>query len=80
MLKELTMTGTIRVKVPELLKERNLNYEDLHFGARITKPTAERLSEGQAEGITFAVLANLCHFFHVGVSDILEYIPQEQSS
>ena len=74
------MNGTIRVKVPELLKERKQDARDLLYGARLAPATAYRLAEGKGEGISFEMLASLCNFFKVNVSDILEYVPEEKGS
>lgn len=71
------MAGTmIRVRVPQLLKERNLTPIDLMYGARIAQGTAYKLANEEAiklmGGISFDVLVKLCNFFGVGVEDILE--------
>jgi DNA-binding Xre family transcriptional regulator len=80
MLKEFqAMTGTIRVKVPELLKEQNQDVQDLIHGTRISQVTAYRLAKGQAERISFDILASLCQHFGVGVGDVLEFVPEESS-
>lgn len=72
------MSGTIRVKVPDLLEKRNLSTPDLMFGARLAAATAYRLADGEAERISFDVLSRLCAFFEVGVDEILEYVPDPQ--
>ena len=63
----------IKVKVPELLKERGLNATDLMRKANIAYATAYRLSKGQGTAISFDVLSSLCDFFEVPVEKILEY-------
>jgi len=63
----------IKVKVPELLKERDLNATDLMRKANIAYATAYRLSKGQGTAISFDVLSSLCDFFEVPVEEILEY-------
>ena len=78
MLKEIqVMAGTIRVKVPELLKEQNQDVQDLIHGTHISQVTAYRLAKGKADAITFDVLAALCQHFQKGVGDILEFVPEE---
>lgn len=66
--------GTIIVKVPRLLSQRDLSSADLMYGARLAQATAYRLADGKAERISFDVLISLCDFFGVGVGDILEYV------
>ena len=63
----------IKVKVPELLKERGLNATDLMRKANIAYATAYRLSKGEGTAISFDVLDALCEFFEVPVENILEY-------
>lgn len=66
----------IKVKVPELLKERGLNATDLMRKANIAYATAYRLSKGQGTAISFDVLDSLCKFFEVSIDKILEYLPE----
>lgn len=65
----------IKVKVGQLLKERGKNATDLMRDARIAYTTALRLSKGEGDGMSFAVLDRLCAFFNVRVEDIIEYVP-----
>ena len=65
----------IKVKVPELLKERDLNATDLMRKANIAYATAYRLSKGQGTAISFDVLDALCKFFEVSIDEVLEYLP-----
>ena len=67
----------IKVKVPDLLKERGLNATDLMRKANIAYATAYRLSKGQGTAISFDVLNALCKFFEVPVENILVYQPDE---
>lgn len=71
------MAGTVRLMVPELLRERGQTASDLMYGARLAPATAYRLAEGEksTERISFKVLASLCSYFGVGVSEILVYVP-----
>ena len=64
----------IKIKVPELLEENNLNATDLMRKGNIAYATALRLSKGRGTGISFEVLESLCKLFNVGVEGILEYI------
>ena len=66
----------IKIKVPELLKQRNLNATDLMRKANIAYATAFRLSKGKGTAISFDVLDALCGFFEVPVEEILEYQPK----
>jgi DNA-binding Xre family transcriptional regulator len=72
--------GTILLKVPQLLKERNLNAVDLMYGAHLAPATAYRIADGKADAIRFETLTSLCDYFGVGVSDILEFVPDESKA
>jgi DNA-binding Xre family transcriptional regulator len=64
----------IKVKVPELMKEKGYNATDLMRKADIAYGTALRLSKGEAEAISFVVLESLCKLFDVQVDGLLEYV------
>jgi DNA-binding Xre family transcriptional regulator len=66
----------IKVKVPELLRKKGWNATDLMRKANIAYATALRLSKGEADAITFEVLASLCALFEVGVGEVLEVAPE----
>jgi len=68
----------IKVRVPELLKEHNLNATDLMREAKLAYGTALKLSKGRGKGMSFEVLDSLCKLFDVEVGEILEYIPDEE--
>lgn len=74
-----TMKGTIRLKVPQLLEARNEKWQDLMYGARLSQGTAFRLAKGDADAISFKVLATLCNYFGVDISDVLEFIPEDKA-
>lgn len=67
--------SVIKVKVPELLKQRGMNATDLMRKANIAYATAYRLSKGRGTAISFDVLDALCKLFEVPVEEILEYQP-----
>ena len=67
----------IKVKVPELMKQKGYNATDLMRKANIAYGTALRLSKGEADAISFEVLESLCKLFEVQVEDVIEYVPEE---
>lgn len=75
------MNKVLKVKVPEILKERGLEYVDLHFGARIARATAERWADPElAKGITradFDTLVAIASFLNVGIDGLLEIVDDE---
>lgn len=71
--------GTVVLRVPELLKERQLSIQELMWGARLSQGTAYHLAKGDAERISFDILASLCDFFKVDPGEILKYVPSDQT-
>ena len=69
----------IKIKIPKLLEQNNLNATDLMRKGNIAYGTALRLSKGEGARISFDVLENLCMLFDVGVEEILEYVPDKNS-
>jgi DNA-binding Xre family transcriptional regulator len=69
----------IKIKIPELLEQNNLNATDLMRKGNIAYGTALRLSKGEGGRISFDVLENLCKLFNVSVEEILEYVPDKNS-
>jgi len=69
----------IKIKIPGLLEQNNLNATDLMRKGNIAYGTALRLSKGEGARISFDVLENLCMLFDVGVEEILEYVPEKNS-
>jgi DNA-binding Xre family transcriptional regulator len=69
------MMGRVEILVPRLLKKRGLSPMDLSYGARITPATAYKLADEEQckgmGGITFEVLAGVCEFLGVDISDVL---------
>lgn len=67
----------IKVKVPELMKEKGYNATDLMRKADIAYGTALRLSKGEADAMSFVVLESLCKLFDVRVEDVIEFVPDK---
>lgn len=68
----------IKVKIPELMKQKGWNATDLMRKGNIAYATALRLSKGEAEAMSFEVLGSLCKLFEVRVEDILEYVTDSE--
>lgn len=70
------MTETIRVCVPQILRERGLTANDLMYGARLAPGTAYKLASEEEvsdlTGISFDVLLRVCKYLNVGISDVLK--------
>ena len=69
--------GTVRVKVSQLLEERDMTVGDLAEKAKIHYNTALGLKRGVLTRLDLPTLARVCDVLNVKVEDVLEYVPEE---
>ena len=65
------MAPGIRLRVPELLKERGWTITRLMRESNLSYPTAHRLAHGDAEAITLETVDKLCKAFGVKVEELI---------
>lgn len=65
----------VRLRVPELLRERNLKPYDLITGAGFSPNASYRLASGKFERITAETIDRLCDYFDVVPGDLFERTP-----
>lgn len=74
------MAKRIKNNVPELLKERRLTVNDLHYGARITANTARRWADSnEAQEINQYdpdTLVAICGFLGVDIGDLFTIVDE----
>jgi DNA-binding Xre family transcriptional regulator len=72
------MAKQLIIKVPELLKLRGLNVEDLRWGARMSLNTAKRWADpeetAQIEQIDRDTLVNIADYLEADIADLLEFV------
>ena len=68
---ELMTQGSVKLRVPELLKERGWNISEFGRKADISYPTALRLAKGEADAITLDMIDKLCDVFGVTVEELI---------
>jgi DNA-binding Xre family transcriptional regulator len=69
------MPGTIQNRVSEIAGKMRLQIADLAKSADISYDTAKRYWYGDANGITWDVLAKLCDTLDSTPSDLFPYVP-----
>lgn len=74
---EVLEMGSIRVMIPQLMAENEMNISDLAERLGISWPTAKKLARGRLPWIRPDQLAKLCEIFGVDPGDILVYLPDE---
>lgn len=65
--------GRIKVKLDEIMNQRNISTYELSNSANIRFQTIQALRNNSAIRIDFGVLAKLCYVLSVNVEDIIEY-------
>ncbi len=71
------INGSVRIKIAELLEDRQMTVGVFAENAGIHYNTALALKRGVLTRLDLDTLARICAAFEIGVSDVLEYEPQE---
>jgi len=75
------MAKQLIIKVPELLKEKNLDVEDLRWGARMALNTAKRWADPeeakQIEQLDKETLVNIAAYLGARIDDLIEIVDEE---
>ena len=70
----------LKIKVPELLAERGLDFNDLHFGSRITLNTAKRWADAEEAKLITRIetetLESIAEYLDAGINDLLELVDE----
>ena len=65
--------GNIKVKLDELLNERNISTYELSTSANVRFQTIQNLRNNTSTRLDFNVLAKICYTLGCKVEDIIEY-------
>jgi len=68
------MTGAVRLRLPEIMKERKLKQVELAEKMNVHRQTVNRLTGGVRQ-IDLDTLAKLCDALNLKPGDLLEYSP-----
>lgn len=69
--------GRIKIKIGEVLKERNMSKTQLTYLAFVQRGQLKKLMDGEAARVDFDVLARICNALDCKIEDILEYVPKD---
>lgn len=67
--------GQIKIKIAEIMEQKGLSKTRLAHLALLDRKQLNKLLDGTAARIDFAVLARICHALQCKIEDILEYVP-----
>ena len=71
--------GTIRIKLKEMLEETGLSKNKLSHRAEMERTQINHYCNNTITRLDTDVLARLCKTLNCTISDLLEYIPPEES-
>lgn len=66
--------GNIRIRLNEIMKEKNISTYQLSTRANIRFQTIQALRDNSSSRIDFEVLAKICYSLDCKVEDIIQYI------
>ena len=69
------MTKRLKIKVPQIMAERGIDFLDLHYGAKIARATADRWTNDadNIEGIDIDTLEKIAEFLQLDVQDMIGF-------
>lgn len=71
--------GNIKVKLDEVMNQRNISTYELSNKANIRFQTIQTLRENTATRIDFDVLSKICYALGCKIEDIIEYVPNTKN-
>lgn len=66
--------GNIKIKLDDLLNERNISTYELSAKSNVRFQTIQNLRNNKSARIDFNVLAKICYALGCKVEDIIEYV------
>jgi len=71
------MEEGIHCTLSTLMGKQRVSIQDVHSATGLSRNTISSLYHDRATRIDYATLGKLCTFFNCGVSDLLDYTPDE---
>lgn len=67
--------GEIRLRIADILTERGISKNRICKDLDIPRPNFNRYYRNEFQRIDSLFLCKLCSYLHVGVGDLVEYVP-----
>ena len=74
----LTECGEIRVKLDELIEDRNVSMNQLSFRAEMQRSQLRKYRDNNVQRLDIDILKRLCYVLECDLTELLEYIPAEE--
>lgn len=71
--------GRVRLRLNEVLEASGMSKNVLSYRAQVQRTQLIRFCRGEITRLDTDVLARFCYALNCDISDLLEYIPPEQS-
>lgn len=71
--------GHIEIKLDQLIKERKISKNKVANLAQMQRTQLTNYCRGNIQRVDLAILSRLCYALNCSVSDILEYVPNEEN-
>lgn len=67
--------GEIRIRLDEILKERNISLNQLSFRAEMQRTQLRNYRDNKVQRLDIDILLRLCYVLDCDLFDLIEYIP-----
>lgn len=67
--------GTIRLKLAELMKEKNISMNQLSFRAEMQRTQLRNYRDNKIQRLDIDILKRICYVLECDLFDIIEYTP-----
>lgn len=70
--------GTIRIKLDELIKEKNISMNQLSFRAEMQRTQLRNYRDNKIQRLDIDILKRICYVLECDLHDLIEYIPPKE--
>lgn len=72
-----TMAKVVRLRVGDLLRERNMSSPDLAEKAGVAPLTARQLAKGRSEALSLTTITKVCNALEVEPGELFSYMEED---
>ena len=72
--------GYVRINLQQIMDEQNISINKLAFRAEMKRTQLKSYIKNDVQRLDISVLARLCYALECSLSDLIEYIPPDDSN
>ena len=72
--------GYVRINLQQIMEEQNISINKLAFRAEMQRTQLKSYIKNDVQRLDISVLARLCYALECSLSDLIEYIPPDDSN